>query len=175
MLRIRFSRVGRKKIPRYRLVVAERSKKLKGQFVEVLGWYNPTGKKDFSVNKERIEEWLAKGAQPSNSVARLLNRAGFGLEVRQKPPRPKKKAKKEGVKEQSKVEASSTEEKKEEDKTTGEVSPEEVKEGKPEEETREKEAPLESKVKGAKLPPSNEEIKETPPSLSSKDKEKAEE
>lgn len=154
MLKIRFARVGRKKLPRYRLVVTEHSRKLKGRFLEVLGWYNPTGEKDFSINKERVEEWLAKGAQPSDSAARLLNRAGFNFEVKQKPPRPPRK--KEGAKEpkaESKVEAAA-EEQKEEAERPAAKEPEKVAEVAPKGEAGKEK--VEPEKRGEIAPPSSE-------------------
>ena len=69
MLKIRLSRVGSKKKPTYRIVVIEKSRARDGRFVEVLGYYEP--KKNpatFKLNKEKYAYWLAKGAQPSDTV-----------------------------------------------------------------------------------------------------------
>ena len=76
MLRIRYTRVGKKDQPHYRVVVAEHSRPVQGKFVEILGHYNPFTKKAV-LDKEKIELWLKKGAKPSNSVARLLKKEGF--------------------------------------------------------------------------------------------------
>lgn len=95
MLVIRLARTGRRNQPKFRVAVAEHSKPVNGKVVEVVGHFNPTIKKDpLVINKEAIESWISKGAQPSNTVSRLLNQhAGFDLEVKQRPPRkPKKEA-----------------------------------------------------------------------------------
>jgi len=92
VLVIRLARTGRRNQPKFRVVVAENSKPVKSNVVEVVGHYNPTVKKDpLTISKEAIETWLSKGAQPSNTVARILNTyAGFGLNVKQRPARKSK-------------------------------------------------------------------------------------
>lgn len=93
MLVIRLARTGRRNQPKFRVAVAEHSKPVNGKVVEVVGHFNPTIKKDpLTINKEAIESWISKGAQPSNTVSRLLNKhAGFSLEVKQHPERKPKK------------------------------------------------------------------------------------
>lgn len=92
MLVIRLSRKGRRNHPMYRLLVAEHSKPTDGDFVEIVGHYNPTAPdQPLTVNKERISYWMSKGALPSNSVSKLLNRVGFDLPVEEKHREPKKK------------------------------------------------------------------------------------
>ncbi|HZP26480.1 MAG TPA: 30S ribosomal protein S16 [Dehalococcoidia bacterium] len=77
MLRIRLTRVGKKKQPAYRLVVADSRSPRDGAFVEIVGHYNPlTDPSTISVKQERVDYWLAKGAKPSDSAARILARAG---------------------------------------------------------------------------------------------------
>ncbi|TAK89507.1 30S ribosomal protein S16 [Patescibacteria group bacterium] len=71
MLVIRLARGGRTKYPVYRVVAAESSRAATGKFIEVLGSYNPHTK-EVKLDKEAIERRLAHGAQPSNSVVRLL-------------------------------------------------------------------------------------------------------
>jgi small subunit ribosomal protein S16 len=73
MLVIRLARGGRTKYPVYRIVAAESSRAATGKFVEVLGHYNPHTK-DISLKKEEISRRLSHGAQPSNSVVKLLQR-----------------------------------------------------------------------------------------------------
>jgi small subunit ribosomal protein S16 len=92
MLKIRLARTGRHNLPSFRVVVAEHKRQPKGRFVEVLGWYNPTHpNKPFSVDKEKVEEWIKKGAQPSNTVAKLLNKnENFSLPVETRMRKPKK-------------------------------------------------------------------------------------
>lgn len=75
MLVIRFSRIGKKHQPSYRIVVAERRSKLGGVPVEDLGFYDPISKKA-SVNKERVGYWVKVGAKPSPSVWNLCVREG---------------------------------------------------------------------------------------------------
>lgn len=78
MLRIRLTRTGRTKRESFRLVVAEHTRPVKGKFIEVVGHYQPAKKdKPLEVEKERIEYWMSKGAQPSSSVASLLKKKGF--------------------------------------------------------------------------------------------------
>ncbi len=77
MLRIRLRRVGRKKQPSYRIVVAESTAPRDGKFVEVVGFYNPrTQPETITVKEERVLYWLSVGAQPSESAARLLKKIG---------------------------------------------------------------------------------------------------
>ena len=73
MLTIRMRRTGSKKRPFFRVVVSEARSKKEGEFVEVLGFYNPrTRPSVVEINKERIAHWIAKGARPSDSVRTLL-------------------------------------------------------------------------------------------------------
>jgi small subunit ribosomal protein S16 len=75
MLRIRLSRVGKKKAPSYRVVVADARSPRDGRFVEIIGHYNPlTNPKVFEVDDEKVRDWMGKGAQPSERVAKLLAR-----------------------------------------------------------------------------------------------------
>ena len=77
--RIRLRRVGRKKIPLYRIVVADREDSRDGRFIEVLGTYNPKGKTaadKMTVDAEKARHWLSKGATPSETVHALLKQAG---------------------------------------------------------------------------------------------------
>ena len=73
MLVIRMARGGRNKYPVYRIVAAESSRAVTGKFIAVLGHYNPHTK-DLTINKEEIVKHIGNGAQPSNSVVRLLQR-----------------------------------------------------------------------------------------------------
>ncbi len=78
--RIRLRRVGRKKQPEYRIVVAERSAARDGRFIETLGYYRPrTDPAQVEVDADRARAWLDKGATPSDTVRSLLKKAGvFG-------------------------------------------------------------------------------------------------
>jgi len=71
MLVIRLRRIGKKNKPTYRIVVAEHSFPVNGRFVADLGFYNPHSK-NIGLDKEKVVEWMKKGAKPSNSIAKLL-------------------------------------------------------------------------------------------------------
>lgn len=73
MLMIRLARFGAKKKPSYRVVIIEKEKARNGRSVEVVGHYNPVTKPaTVELKRDRIEYWLKAGAQPSDTVARLL-------------------------------------------------------------------------------------------------------
>ena len=75
MLRIRLRRVGAKKKPSYRIVVADARSPRDGAFVEVIGQYDPRANPQvLKVNEEKAVQWLKKGAQPSEPVTRLFNK-----------------------------------------------------------------------------------------------------
>jgi small subunit ribosomal protein S16 len=77
MIRIRLRRVGAKKQPSYRVVVADSRSPRDGRFIERLGWYNPrTDPPSFLIKEDRALYWLSVGAQPSDAVARLLKKMG---------------------------------------------------------------------------------------------------
>lgn len=77
MVRIRLMRVGAKKQPSYRVVVADQRSPRDGRFIETIGHYNPrTDPPTVEVNAERALYWLRQGAQPSKPVARLLDKVG---------------------------------------------------------------------------------------------------
>ena len=78
MLKIRLRRMGAKKQPSYRFVVAESAAPRDGEFVEVLGHYNPlTEPATVQVDAEKARDWLRKGAQPTDRVARLFAKQGI--------------------------------------------------------------------------------------------------
>ncbi|HEX3918944.1 MAG TPA: 30S ribosomal protein S16 [Caulobacteraceae bacterium] len=81
MLKIRLARGGAKKRPYYSIVVADSHSPRDGRFIEKVGTYNPLLKRDdpkrISLNNERIGEWLGKGAQPTDRVARFLSTQGL--------------------------------------------------------------------------------------------------
>jgi small subunit ribosomal protein S16 len=75
MLSIRMRRTGSKKRPFFRIVVSEARSKKEGQFIEVLGFYNPRLKPAvFEINKERVAHWVKVGARPSDSVRTLMSK-----------------------------------------------------------------------------------------------------
>ena len=78
MLRIRLRRTGKKKQPSYRVVVADQRAPRDGAFVEVIGHYNPLTKpKTLVLKEDRVRYWLEHGAQPSETVHRLLFKEGL--------------------------------------------------------------------------------------------------
>ena len=73
MLTIRLARIGKKKHPFYRVVVTEKTRPRNGRFVEIVGTYDPQKKPAaVQLNGERVQYWLGKGAQPSDTVRSLL-------------------------------------------------------------------------------------------------------
>jgi small subunit ribosomal protein S16 len=73
MVRMRLTRVGSKKNPVYRVVVADSRSPRDGRFIEIVGRYNPQPDPSLiEFNEPKVKEWLAKGARPSDAVARLL-------------------------------------------------------------------------------------------------------
>ncbi len=78
MLKIRLRRVGAKKQPSYRVVVTEVTSPRDGRFVEIVGFYNPrTEPPTVELQEESIRRWMRQGAQPTDAVRRLLEKAGI--------------------------------------------------------------------------------------------------
>jgi len=78
MVKIRLRRMGAKKQPTYRFVVTDARAPRDGRFIEIVGHYNPRSEpKTVVVNEDKIKAWLAKGAQPSDPVRRLLAEKGL--------------------------------------------------------------------------------------------------
>ncbi len=76
-VRIRLKRIGAKNAPAYRIVVADSRSPRDGRFIEELGYYDPKKKADtFRLDLERVKYWLNKGAQPTETVASLIEKAG---------------------------------------------------------------------------------------------------
>jgi small subunit ribosomal protein S16 len=76
---MRLTRVGSKKNPIYRVVVADSRSPRDGRFIEIVGRYNPqTEPSTIDFDEERVKDWLSKGAQPSNTVKRLLKIKNIG-------------------------------------------------------------------------------------------------
>lgn len=71
MLKIRLKRLGAKKAPTYRVIVINSTTKREGRPIEELGYYNPKTK-EMKLNKEHAEEWISKGAQPTDTVKYLI-------------------------------------------------------------------------------------------------------
>ncbi len=77
MLKIRLRRTGAKNQPSYRLVVADVRSPRDGDFIDILGHFNPrTDPETIVINAEKAQHWLSKGAQPTTTAARLLTKAG---------------------------------------------------------------------------------------------------
>ena len=77
MVKIRLMRMGAKKRPHYRVVVADSRKPRDGRFIEIIGQYDPlTNPSGISIDEAKALAWLGKGAQPSGSVLAVLKRAG---------------------------------------------------------------------------------------------------
>ena len=105
MVKIRLRRVGAKKRPSYRLVVADARAPRDGAFISIIGHYNPlTDPETIVIDEEKALSWLKQGAQPTDTVARLLAKAGIIEEpkarkekvkanIAAKPEASKKKAK----------------------------------------------------------------------------------
>ena len=75
MLKIRLRRVGARKQPRYRVVIAEARAPRDGAFVDSIGYYDPlTEPATVRIDRSKALDWLAKGAQPTDTVQRLLRR-----------------------------------------------------------------------------------------------------
>lgn len=95
MLRIRLRRMGKKKQPFYRLVVADSRAPRDGAFIETIGQYNPlTNPAMIEINEERAREWIGKGAIPSDRAVKLLASKGIveAPTYDDKPKRGPKKA-----------------------------------------------------------------------------------
>ncbi len=76
--RIRLARVGSKKNPIYRVVVADARSPRDGRFIEIVGRYNPqTQPSTIDLDGDKIRDWVSKGAQPSDSVRRLMKAQGI--------------------------------------------------------------------------------------------------
>ena len=77
-VKIRLRRMGQKKAPFYRIVVADSRFPRDGRCIEEIGTYDPTkDPSEYHVNEELAKKWLANGAQPTDTVAKLLKQAGI--------------------------------------------------------------------------------------------------
>ena len=78
MVKIRLKRMGQKKAPFYRIVVADARSPRDGRFIEEIGTYDPTkNPSEFHVNEEAAKKWLANGAQPTEVVSRIFKSVGI--------------------------------------------------------------------------------------------------
>jgi small subunit ribosomal protein S16 len=147
-VKIRLARGGAKKRPYYRIVVADIRMPRDGRYIERVGSYNPLLPRDHedrvSLDKERIIDWLSKGAKPTDRVARFLDEAGIlKREPKNNPQKAKPKKepepKEEAVAEEAPAEEAKTEEAPAEEAKTEEAPAEEA----PAEEAKTEEAPAE--------------------------------
>ena len=77
-VKIRLRRMGQKKAPFYRIIVADSKSPRDGKFIEEIGTYDPnTNPSSFNVNEEAAKKWLANGAQPTEVVAKIFKLAGI--------------------------------------------------------------------------------------------------
>lgn len=92
-VKIRLARHGAKKRPYYRVVVADGRMPRDGRYIELVGRYNPlTNPKTIDINLEKVDEWISKGAQPTNAVAHLIDVARNGQPAVEKKAKISKKA-----------------------------------------------------------------------------------
>ena len=78
MVKIRLRRMGAKKAPFYRVVVADSRYPRDGRFIEEIGYYNPTvTPSELKVDNDRAQAWIKTGAQPTDTVRDLLKKAGL--------------------------------------------------------------------------------------------------
>jgi small subunit ribosomal protein S16 len=110
-LKIRLARGGSKKRPYYTIVVADARSPRDGRFLEKVGSWNPMLKKEdakrVELNAERIQEWIAKGAQPTDRVLRFLAEAGIATRDAKSNPekaKPGKKATERAAEKAQKIE-----------------------------------------------------------------------
>jgi len=76
--KIKLQRVGTKNQPKYRVVIQETREKLGGKVIDILGIYHPRNEPSlFEVSQEKVQDWLKKGAQPTEKVRILLGKAGI--------------------------------------------------------------------------------------------------
>ena len=78
MVKIRLTRLGAHKKPFYRMIVTDSKTRRNGPFIEILGTYDPLKEpSDIKIDMERAKFWLGKGAQPSDTAKRLMQKAGL--------------------------------------------------------------------------------------------------
>ena len=87
---LRLMRAGAKKRPFYRVVAADSRRQRDGRFLEILGHYDPIAKPyELVLQRDRVEDWLGRGAQPSEQVASLLRSLGIPMGRPSKPAKAK--------------------------------------------------------------------------------------
>lgn len=121
-VKIRLSRIGAKKKPLYRVVVADEASSRDANIIEVLGRYDPKLEPSlFEMDKAKVLDWIKKGAQPTFSVRKLLGKAGIlpPLSFEGKPKRPPKVKEKEEAAKPEEAKPEEVKEKKEKPKEGG--------------------------------------------------------
>ncbi|ABS42240.1 30S ribosomal protein S16 [Clostridium botulinum] len=79
-VKIRLKRMGAKKAPFYRVVVADSRSPRDGRFVEEIGYYNPiTEPSTIKLDEEKVQKWIKNGAQPTDTVKKLIEKAGISV------------------------------------------------------------------------------------------------
>ena len=95
MVKLRLRRVGTKNKPMYRVVVADSRSPRDGAFIDIIGHYDPVADPEaFAIDEEKALKWLRQGAQPTDTVARLLSKSGAMEKFKPKSvakPRPAKR------------------------------------------------------------------------------------
>ena len=77
-VKIRLRRIGAKKAPFYRVIVADSRSPRDGRFIEEIGYYNPmTAPEEIKIDAEKAQKWIANGAQPTETVKVLLKKTGI--------------------------------------------------------------------------------------------------
>ena len=77
-VKIRLTRLGKKKQPTYRVIVADERSPRDGRFIDELGFYDPTQEPSVAkIDTDKAKDWIAKGAKPTDTVAKLLKIAGL--------------------------------------------------------------------------------------------------
>ena len=77
-VKIRLRRMGQKKAPFYRIIVADSRSPRDGRFIEEIGYYNPIANPvEIKIDSEKAQEWIKKGAQPTDTVKALLKKNGI--------------------------------------------------------------------------------------------------
>lgn len=79
-VKIRLKRIGAKKAPFYRIVVADSRSPRDGRFIEEVGYFNPCSEpNELNIKTEAVEKWIANGAQPTDTVRALLKKSGINM------------------------------------------------------------------------------------------------
>lgn len=90
MVKIRLTRMGDKKSPFYRVIVADSRSSRDGKFIDIIGTYNPlTNPAEIKLDEDKAKKWLADGAQPTDTAKALLVNAGILTETKKAPAKTK--------------------------------------------------------------------------------------